>query len=163
MPVSNDDFIKQYFSYQLSIFPTTWEILEKKYPNINFQANKLYQEKFLSFNPAIIKDLDENQCTELLFLIILFFHSGLSKEYVAAMLNSNLKKPYCYYLKSLSWDFENGKWILLSDILDEKYEDFLKYKFSFDLDTIIESMDKMELASLQEKIAEELEKKSTQV
>ena len=159
MPVSNDDFIKQHFSYQLSIFPTTWETLEKRYPNIRFKANILYQEKFLSFNPGLINELNENQCAELLFLIILFFHSGLSKEYVVAMLNSNLKKPYCYYLSSLSWDFEKGKWILFSDILENKYEDFLKYKYSSDLDTIIESMDKCELASLQEKIDEELEKK----
>ena len=154
----NDDFIKQHFSYQLSLFPTTWETLEVHYPNIKFQANLLYQEKFLSYDPSLINELEENQHTELIFLIILVFQSGLEKQYVISMLNSNLQKPYCYYLNALSWDFEKGKWISILDIIEEKYEDFLLYKYDSDLDTIINSMDEYELNELKEKVDEALDK-----
>jgi hypothetical protein len=152
MSEQKDNFIKQHFSNQLSIFPATWETLETHYPNIKFQANLIYQDKFLSYDPSIINELDDNQYTELIFLIILFFHSGLEKEFVVSMLNSNLKKPYCYYLNSLSWDFEKGKWIMYMDIIEDKYEQFLQYKFDSDLETIVNSMEKYELISLQEKI-----------
>ena len=136
-----DNFIKQHFSYQFSLFPTTWEILEEQYPNIKFQANILYQEKFLSFDPSILNELDENQQTELIFLFILFYQSGLEKQFVASMLNSNLQKPYCYYLRSLSWDFEKGRWISFFDFVEEKYEEFLIYQYDSDLDIIVNSMD----------------------
>ena len=154
----NDDFIKQHFSYQLSLFPNTWEILEKHYPNIKFQANILFQEKFLSFDPTLINGLDENQYTELIFLFILFYQSGLEKQFVVSMLNSNLQKPYCYYLKSLSWDFEKGRWILFLDILEEKFEDFLLFKFSSDLEKIVNSMSEYELTFFKEKVDEAIDK-----
>ena len=162
MTKTNNEFLKQHFKYQTSLFPNTWQTLEEQNPNIKFQANLLYQEKFLSFNPASINELDENQYTELIFLKILFFNSGIPKEYVIAMLNSNLAKPYCYYIKSLSWDFEKGEWIFLTDVLDEKYEAFLEYKFASDMENIVFGMKEWDLLALQGIVNEALEKITNQ-
>jgi hypothetical protein len=158
MSKPKDKFIKQNFTFQLTLFPCTWEALKEKHPNIQFHASLLFTENYLSFNPNDIAQLDENQHIELCFLDSLFFNSGLPKEYVKSMLSANLKKPFCYYLSALSWDFEKGKWIEIMDVIEEKYDKFLQYQSDADMDIIIESLNKFQLEDLNEKISQAIEK-----
>jgi len=103
------------------------------------QAELLFKEKLLSFNPTVKEEYERYEIEELQFLKNLFFDSGLPSSMVKSML-SNLEKPYSYSFLEIYWDFANKRWEEFQTVI-EKYisvnvkEVFLEY-FNEYLDTI---------------------------
>lgn len=88
----------------------SWSDLKAK--GIRFyQAELLYNERFLSWKPEANEFLDGKQWSELLFLWSLRFGNGLPVEIIRAML-AGLQKPYAFSQSGLYWDFEKTRWIV---------------------------------------------------
>lgn len=100
---------------------STWKKIENE-GILFFNAQLLYEENFLSWEPQKDIAVSALQKAELSFLYGLRFHSCLPKENVAVMLKQ-LKKPYYYSDECIYWDFSQTKWFrhvkkLISPILN---------------------------------------------
>ncbi len=94
--------------------------------NLNWMAAEtLFQEGWLSFDPATARELNPAQEAELRFLgrlIVAGCHTSLLKQLLAS-----LRRPYAYRLDQLYYDWEAGEWKLLpsSPHLREKFEEWI--------------------------------------
>jgi hypothetical protein len=75
----------------------------------------LYEEKLLSWKPALKKWLDSYQKMELDFLYTLRFRNCLPESQVRQML-FQLKKPYRYSFDCIYWDFKERVWKYFPEI-----------------------------------------------
>lgn len=71
-------------------------------------ASQLFEDDYLSFDPATKYELNEFEYQELLFVGSLF-NSGLSLESVRTLL-SKLDKPYHYDITKVYFDFRLKQW-----------------------------------------------------
>lgn len=88
-------------------------------------AQTLFQEGWLSFDPADVRELNPAQEAELLFLgrlVAAGCHAPLMNHLLAG-----LRKPYAYRLEQIYYDWETGDWKLLpnSPHLREKFEEWI--------------------------------------
>lgn len=93
---------------QAGLFKYPWDEAETRGCS-KHQAELLFSLGLLSFNPAGMKEFEEYELNELVFLKILYFDSGLPKENVLAML-AGLEKPYSYSFDKIYWDFAHKEW-----------------------------------------------------
>jgi hypothetical protein len=118
--------------------------------SVSLDEMKLWNEKgWLSFDPDMIKDYDERERVEVLFIKALA-RSGLSYAMIERLL-SGLKKPYCYDPQAAFFSFAKGSWITLPkepDPADMAYEG---------IEALIGNKAWDELAALKERISEVLE------
>lgn len=139
-------------SLQKSLFKYSWDQVEKRGCG-KHQAELLFGLGLLSFSSSEIKEFEEYELNELIFLKTLYFDSGLPKENVLAML-SGLEKPYSYSFGEIYWDFHQKEWRYLpmpeqpeiEELVDQLAED--------------ENFDRLEMVKKSiELILEELEEK----
>lgn len=108
------------FSYdhkQLGLFTLSWQEVAAKYGCTDHHASVLFHEGLLSYDPQTLTTLQETQAEELRFLKTLVFDSGLSRSYARAML-AQLRRPYCYSLYAIYWDFADNRWKEFNDYLE---------------------------------------------
>lgn len=94
--------------------------------NLNWlAAQTLFEEGWLSFDPAAVHALNPAQEAELLFLGRLVA-AGCHAPLMRHMLGG-LRKPYAYRLDQIYYDWEAGAWKLLphSPHLREKFEEWI--------------------------------------
>lgn len=111
------------------------------------QANVLFKENLLSFNPIGKEEYEGFEIEELQFLKSLYFDSGLPVNIVKAMLGK-LEKPYGYSLSQIYWDFGSEEWKEIPPDVDRYIEDNLK-------DILFDNFDEF-LENLEEEDADEL-------
>ncbi|MBI2314773.1 hypothetical protein HYU93_01810 [Candidatus Daviesbacteria bacterium] len=111
------------------------------------QANILFKENLLSFDPVGKEEYEGLEIEELEFLKSLFFASGLTASTVKAML-SKLGKPYSYSFDVIYWDYGSQEWKELPQDAESYISDNLR-------DIIFDNFDKF-LENLSEDDADEL-------
>lgn len=124
------------------------------------QANLLFKEGLLSFNPDEKENYEGFEIEELKFLKSLYFDSGVSINVVKAML-SKLEKPYSYSFNKIYWDYGSQDWKELPQDTESYIEDNLKDIIFDNFDKFLESVeeDDMEyLSTIIESINKRLEK-----
>lgn len=83
--------------------------------NLNWMsAQHLYENGWLSFNPAVVRELNRAQEAELGFLGTLVA-AGCDETLLKQMLEG-LHKPYAYRLDRIYYDWENRTWSLRPNI-----------------------------------------------
>lgn len=107
-----------------SIQPTLFkrslkEVLKETGTGIN-ELNLWYRNGWLSFDANKLKEFDDKECTEILFIKGLV-RLGLPKKTILFML-SQLEKPYCYSYGDVYWDFHNSEWKEFRALLEKKME-----------------------------------------
>lgn len=123
---------------QDSLFPQlTTEVLAELSTSIA-TASQLFEDDYLSFDPALKFKLNAFEYHELVFVITVF-NSGLSLESVRTLL-SMLEKPYQYDISKVYFDFKSKEWQsypepptaeeLIEDIIEEGDIDKLNEIFS---------------------------------
>mgnify|MGYP005850179175 CR=1 FL=1 len=132
------------------LFPrSAWELC-KEIGLDPWAASKLYDDRWLSFDPETTNSLSEQQECELRFVGSLVT-GGLSPRLLPEIL-TGLKKPYVYEGRRIYYDWAEKRWRLIPQLLDE---------FEILLDKWIENMTDDEntdaLEEVQEKIQAALE------
>ena len=107
-------------------------------------ALKLHENEWLSFDPKTVKELDESQETELLFVGSLIV--GGCDEDLLTYLLTGLGKPYSYRVERIYYDWGAKTWKLIPTMPDLE-EIFEKW-----LDELIESGELDTLKTVAEKI-----------
>jgi hypothetical protein len=89
-------------------------------------ALKLAEDGYISFDPEKIKELDDAQEAELVFV------GSIGRDCTRRMLNfllSGLEKPYNFRHDQIRFDWQNRKWCALPapmDVFEEGYQQFKK-------------------------------------
>jgi len=136
--MNNDIERARFHDAQLSLFPEKPRDLCQDIQLNWLAALKLYQDGFLSFNPADEKNLNEAQKTELIFLGTLVA-AGCDVSMLEQMIK-NLQKPYQYIIDQLYYDWKTQEWWLFphnredirEQIAKKWLEDLDKGQFLFD-------------------------------
>jgi len=102
---------------QASLFKYSWDKVGERGCS-EHQAELLFGLGLLSFNPAEVRELEEYELNEVIFLKTIYFDSGLPKENVLAML-SGLEKPYSFSFDEIYWDFSRKEWQYLPVELEQ--------------------------------------------
>jgi len=87
---------------------------ELKLPHV--EARKLFEDGWLSFDPADASLLNETQESELLFLGSMVA-TGCGQEMLSRML-ADLEPPFAYDMRCLYYDFRVGRWRLFPFMSD---------------------------------------------
>ena len=104
------------------------------------QASFLFGEGLLSFDPEKKKELQGFEIEELMFLVRLYFDSGLPAEVTKAMLKK-LPMPYSYTFRKIYWDYGTQDWKELPQDLDDYIGGDLKEIFFDKFDDFLEEVD----------------------
>lgn len=89
------------------------------------QADLLFKENLLSFNPEGKEEYEGFEIEELKFLKCLYFDPGLPINIVKAMLGK-LEKPYSYSFGVIYWDYGSQEWKELPQDAEDYVNDNLK-------------------------------------
>ena len=98
-------------SRQMPIFPRGSQSVCEELKLAAHDARRLHHDGFLSFDPESIISLDESREAELVFLGSLVA-SGCSRPVLRHLL-ANLRKPYCYDVRRVFYEWHNRRWRLL--------------------------------------------------
>lgn len=127
------------------------------------QANLLFKENLLSFDPIGKEEYEGFEIEESQFLKSLYFDSGLPVNIVKAML-SKLEKPYSYSFDKIYWDYGSQEWKELPQDVDSYINDNLKDIIFDNFDEFLENLeedDTDELSTIKNVITVRLEKIAT--
>ncbi|MDO8571032.1 MAG: hypothetical protein Q7R97_05625 [Candidatus Daviesbacteria bacterium] len=127
------------------------------------QADLLFKENLLSFNPTGKEEYEGFEIEELRFLKSLYFDSGFSINIVEAML-SKLEKPYGYSFNKIYWDYGSQEWKELPNIdsyINDNLRDIIFDNFDEFLDNLCED-DTAELSTIKDAINKRLKKLALQ-
>lgn len=113
------------------------------------EMNHWHSKGWLSFVPDTIKEYDETERTEVMFIKALA-RFGLSDAMVNRLLSS-LDKPYCYDPKATFFSFMQDSWVTLPPKPDPKDT------VSEGIETLIENEEWGELQTLVDRISEVIE------
>jgi hypothetical protein len=98
-------------SRQLPIFPRDSRAVCAELDLAWREAHRLHEDGWLSFDPEAGGVLDESREAELIFVGSLV-GAGLSRTLLRQLLGA-LRKPYCYDLRRLFYDWRAHEWRLL--------------------------------------------------
>jgi hypothetical protein len=97
-------------SHQLPIFARPCRALAEHLRLAWPEAQRLWSDGFLSFDPDVLVVCDEATEAEFVFLASLAA-AGLTRDALARVLR-DLRRPYAYDLRRLYYDWESGAWRL---------------------------------------------------
>jgi hypothetical protein len=111
--IKNSFPIPQHYIKQYTLFDKMWPDLELCFRNARGIANYLYKGGYLSFDPYLIEDLDDNQAREFEFLYIVLTKHYWHISRLNCWHNGNLSKPYCYDIRQMYWHTESNAWLYI--------------------------------------------------
>ncbi len=98
-------------SRQMPIFPRGSQSVCDELKLAPHDARRLHHDGFLSFDPGCVISLDESREAELVFLGSLVA-SGCTRTVLRHLL-ANLRKPYCYDVRRVFYEWHSRQWRLL--------------------------------------------------